>query len=110
MNYYENNFVPVLLGDDRALFLALMAKYGTTVHIFSEKCPFAIKFSSFSRFHRIKSVPPEILLMYLSYFAQKCSDGKIPVIVSDRAHERAFEKIKNRLETDYLILSREEIL
>ena len=109
MNYYDSDYIPVMLGDDPALFGLLRRKYGDIVHIFSEKCRLSLRLSYFADFHRIKNVLPEILLMYLKSFASDFANGKIPVIISDKAHENALEAIKNQLETDFLVLEREDL-
>ena len=109
MNYYDSDYIPVMLGDDPALFGLLRRKYGEIVHIFSEKCRLSMRISMYAEFHRLKKVFPEILLMYLKSFASDFAKGKIAVIIADKAHERALDAIKNDLETDFIILSREEL-
>ena len=110
MNYYDSDYIPVMLGDDPALFGLLKRKYGEIVHIFSERCRLSTRLSMYAEFHRLKEVLPEILLMYLRSFASEYARGKIPVIISDKAHENMLYAIKNELETDFLVLKREELL
>ena len=110
MNYYDSNYIPVMLGDDPALFGLLRRKYGDVVHVFSEKCRLSLRLSMYAEFHRLKEILPEILLMYLKSFASDFANGKIPVIISDKAHENALYAIKNQLETDFLVIKREDLI